>query len=152
MAKPRRDRKSERERELERDIVRLEELASRAEGDNWSAAVSATAKAAELRKQLSRARALRRAASGDTIERLKAQITLAELEGSWQALARLQAVLADCEAKRAEAAAAAAAAEMEHLTADELFDLIADAVAKMTAEERRTLRDILTDAEGDEEA
>lgn len=133
MASRRTPRPSKREQDLRRDIQALEDLAATATANgSYGPAATARAKAASLRTEYHRIRDLRLASGAtDPLVAIRHRIALAERDGSWQAVARLQADESSLIASLAEAEAAKAAEEMTEMSAEELVAVIVSAIDEM---------------------
>lgn len=119
-----------REKHLRRDIKALETIEQEARNKgSFGPATSARAKIAQLRKEYHRMRDIRLAKhDNDPLESLRHRLSMAEADGSWQAVAQLSKAEAELVAKLADAEALAAQAEMQDLSQDELLGIILGAV------------------------
>jgi uncharacterized membrane protein YqiK len=123
-------RRSDRERELDTEIDAVEQLIAGKLGD--TARVSAMRHASALRAERSRIRQVRLAQrENDELVRISLLRTISEREGSWTAASAYQRAEADLRAALAQADAAKAQAEMTDLDADDLLNIIIDALADM---------------------
>lgn len=136
---------SDREKQIEADIKTITATANAAEkARSWSAAVQARAKVTGLREDLARIRDARIASKHvDQIDRVEAQLAMAEREGSWQAVARLSTL-------RAQLVGALEIREQDEATratesAEEsaLVGALLSAIKGLSHEGRNQLRDAL---------
>lgn len=132
-----------REQQLRKDIQALEEISrAAAESRSFTPAGNARAKVAALRQQLHRLRDIRLAkGSEDPLVALQHRMTLAEADGSWQAVAQLTKLHNELLVNLAKASAEQAAAEMLELSDDELLDMIVLAVEDMAPEHVQVVLD-----------
>lgn len=130
---------------LRAEIKRLDDLATGAgipgPDGAWGAAVSATAKAAELRQKLAHVEAeAALGADADELDRLDLAIRGATEDRSWIAVEKLVAQRVAIVRERAAAAEAKRKAEEAAQSAGSLYDRVVAMIARMPPAQRQALR------------